>query len=223
MESNTSRLNPLLTVAAISVTVLCAVGVAALTGMIPASKGQENVLQLPKEVVRPIEPAITHPVTKPAVRKPVVRKVAPQPAEPAVYREFSEAPRVVELPRVVEAPPVVEAPKPQPPIGQLAVVESVREVTDPGDAKGVGAVAGGVLGGVVGNKLGKGKGLVTIIGAAGGAFAGHQIEKRARATKHWETAVRLDDGSQRTLSSDEQPAWQAGDRVRLVNDKLQRV
>lgn len=217
MESNTSRLNPLLTVAAISVTVLCAVGVAALTGMIPASKGQENVLQLPKEVVRPIEPAISHPVTKPAVRKPVVRKVTLQPAEPAVYREFSEAPRVV------EAPPVVEAPKPQPSIGQLAVVESVREVSDPGDAKGVGAVAGGVLGGVVGNKLGKGKGLVTIIGAAGGAFAGHQIEKRARATKHWETAVRLDDGSQRTLSSDEQPVWRAGDRVRLVNDKLQRV
>jgi outer membrane lipoprotein SlyB len=217
MESNTSRLNPLLTVAAISVTVLCAVGVAALTGMIPASKGQENVLQLPKEVVRPIEPAISHPVTKPAVRKPVVRKVTLQPAEPAVYREFSEAPRVV------EAPPVVEAPKPQPSIGQLAVVESVREVSDPGDAKGVGAVAGGVLGGVVGNKLGKGKGLVTIIGAAGGAFAGHQIEKRARATKHWETAVRLDDGSQRTLSSDEQPVWRAGDRVRVVNDKLQRV
>jgi outer membrane lipoprotein SlyB len=193
MESNTTRLNPLLTVAAISVTVLCAVGVAALTGMIPASKGQEQVLQLPKELVKPIEPAISHPVA----RKPAVRKVTSQPAEPAVYREF--------------------------PIGQLAVVESVREVKEPGDAKGVGAVAGGVVGGVVGNKLGKGKGLVTILGAAGGAFAGHQIEKHARATKHWETAVRLDDGSQRTLSSDAQPVWHAGDRVRLVNDKLQPV
>jgi outer membrane lipoprotein SlyB len=211
MESNTARLNPLLTVAAISVTVLSAVGVAALTGMIPASKGQENALQLPTEVAKPIEPAITHPVAKPAVRKPVVRKVTPQPAEPAVYREFSEVPRVV------------EAPKPQPPVGQLAVVESVREVKEPGDAKGLGAIAGGVLGGVVGNKLGKGKGLVTILGAAGGAFAGHQVEKRARADKRWEIAVRLDDGSQRTLSSDVQPAWHAGDRVRLVNDKLQPV
>jgi outer membrane lipoprotein SlyB len=211
MESNTTRLNPLLTVAAISVTVLSAIGVAALTGMIPASKGQENALQLPQEVVKPIEPAITHPVAKPAVRKPVVRKVTPQPAEPAVYREFSEAPRVV------------EAPKPQPPVGQLAVVESVREVKEPGDAKGLGAIAGGVLGGVVGNKLGKGKGLVTILGAAGGAFAGHQVEKHARADKRWEIAVRLDDGSQRTLSSDVQPVWHAGDRVRLVNDKLQRV
>src|SRR5918999_4967343 len=209
MESNTTRLNPLLTMAAISVTVLAAVGVAALTGMIPASKGQENVLQLPEQVAKPLEPAITHPVTTPAVRKPVVRKVTPQPAEPAVYREFSEAPRVA------------EAPKPQLPVGQLAVVESVREVKEPGDAKGVGAIAGGVLGGVVGNKLGKGKGLVTILGAAGGAFAGHQVEKHARADKRWEIAVRLDDGSQRTLSSEAQPSWRAGDRVRLVNDKLQ--
>ena len=211
MESNTTRLNPLLTMAAISVTVLAAVGVAALTGMIPASKGQENVLQLPEQVAKPLEPAITHPVTTPAVRKPVVRKVTPQPAEPAVYREFSEAPRVA------------EAPKPQLPVGQLAVVESVREVKEPGDAKGLGAIAGGVLGGVVGNKLGKGKGLVTILGAAGGAFAGHQVEKHARADKRWEIAVRFDDGSRRTLSSDVQPAWQAGDRVRLVDDKLQRV
>jgi outer membrane lipoprotein SlyB len=223
MESNTSRLNPLLTVAAISVTVLCAAGVAALTGMIPASKGQENALQLPKEVVKPIEPAISHPVANPAVRKPVVRKVTPQPAEPAVYREFSEAPRVAEAPAVTEAPRVAEAPKPQLPVGQLAVVESVREVKEPGDAKGVGAIAGGVLGGVVGNKLGKGKGLVTILGAAGGAFAGHQVEKHARADKHWEIAVRFDDGSRRTLSSDVQPSWHAGERVRLVNDKLQPV
>jgi outer membrane lipoprotein SlyB len=203
MNSNATRLNPLLTVAAISVTVLSAVGVAALTGMIPASKGQENALQLPKEIVQPLEPAISHP----APRKTVTRKAA----------QFSEAPRVA------EAPSVLEAPKPQPSVGQLAVVESVREVKDPGDAKGVGAIAGGVVGGVVGNQLGKGKGLVTILGAAGGAFAGHQVEKHARATKHWETAVRLDDGSQRTFSSDVQPAWHAGDRVRLVNDKLQRV
>lgn len=219
MESNTTRLNPLLTVAAISVTVLSAVGVAALTGMIPASKGQENALQLPKEVARPLAPAISHPVP----RKPVARKAAPQPTEPAVYREFSEAPRIAEAPAVTEAPRAAEAPKPQLPVGQLAVVESVREVKEPGDAKGVGAIAGGVLGGVVGNKLGKGKGLVTILGAAGGAFAGHQVEKRARSDKRWEIAVRLDDGSQRTLSSDVQPAWHAGDRVRLVNDKLQPV
>jgi len=192
MQTTTSRLHPLLTIAAISVTVLAAIGVASLTGMIPSSKGQDNVLELPKDVAKPLEPAISHP--------------------------FTEAPRVAEAPAVVQ-----ETPKPQLPVGQLAVVESVREVKEPGDAKGVGAVAGGVVGGVLGNKLGKGKGLVTILGAAGGAFAGHQIEKQARAEKRWEIAVRLDDGSQRTLSSEVEPAWRAGDRVRLVVDKLQPV
>jgi len=211
MQTTASRLHPLLTIAAISVTVLSAIGVASLTGMIPSSKGQDNVLELPKDVAKPLEPAISHPVATPAARNPVVRKAAPQLVEPVVYREFSEAPRVV------------EAPKPQVLPGQFAVVESVREVKEPGDAKGVGAVAGGVVGGVLGNKLGKGKGLVTILGAAGGAFAGHQIEKQARAEKRWEIAVRLDDGSQRTLSSEVEPAWRAGDRVRLVDDKLQPV
>jgi outer membrane lipoprotein SlyB len=214
MQANTNRLHPLLTAAAISITVLSAVGVAAMTGLLPASKGQESALELPKEVVKPIEPAITHPVTKPASPKPVARKVAPRPAEPVVYREFAEtAP-------VAQAAPVAESPKPQPVLGQLAIVESVREVREPGEGKGVGAIAGGVVGGVLGNKLGKGKGLVTILGAAGGAFAGHQIEKQARAEKRWEIAVRLDDGSQRTLSSEVQPAWRAGERVRLVDDKL---
>ncbi|HEY8250319.1 MAG TPA: glycine zipper 2TM domain-containing protein [Burkholderiales bacterium] len=203
MQATASRLHPLLTLAAISVTVLSAVGVASLTGMIPSSKSQENTLQLPSEVLKPIEPAISHPVTKPAARKIVARKAAPQPVEPTVL--------------------VSETPKSQPLVGQLAVVESVREVKEPGDAKGVGAVAGGVVGGVLGNKLGKGKGLVTILGAAGGAFAGHQIEKQARAEKRWEIALRLDDGSQRTLSSDAEPAWRTGDRVRLVDDRLERI
>jgi outer membrane lipoprotein SlyB len=108
------------------------------------------------------------------------------------------------------------------PVGDVGVVESVREVKEPGDAKGVGAIAGGVVGGVLGNKLGKGKGLATVLGAAGGAFAGHQVEKRVRADKHWEIAVRLDDGSQRTLTSDAEPAWHAGDRVRIVEGKLER-
>jgi outer membrane lipoprotein SlyB len=186
MDTKINRLNPLLTAAAASVIVLSALGVAALTGMIPSSKGQTDEVQLPQEVVQPLAPAITHPVTKPAAPKPAVRRTAT--ARPA--------------------------------IGQLAVVESVREVKEAGDAKGVGAVAGGVAGGVLGHKLGKGKGIFTVIGAAGGAIAGHQIEKQVRADKRWETTVRFDDGTQRTLTSEEQPAWRAGERVRMVNGEL---
>ena len=215
MQTTATRLHPLLTIAAISVTVLSAVGVASLTGMIPASKGEDNALELPKEVTKPLEPAISHPVTNPAPKKVVARLPAPKPVEPVA----APAPVATPAPVLTQAP-VLEAPKPQPLPGQLAIVESVREVKEPGDAKGIGAVAGGVLGGVLGNKLGKGKGLVTVLGAAGGAVAGHQIEKHARADKRWETAVRLDDGSQQTVSSDAQPAWNAGDRVRLLDGKL---
>jgi outer membrane lipoprotein SlyB len=142
----------------------------------------------------------------------------PQQVVKPVARTAVPAPQ-----RVAEVFPVAETPKPQAPVGQLATVESVREVREPGDAKGVGAIAGGVVGGVLGNKLGKGKGLATVLGAAGGAFAGHQIEKQVRADKRWEIALRLDDGSLRTLPSDAEPAWRAGDRVRIVDDKLQTI
>ncbi|MGH8735668.1 MAG: glycine zipper 2TM domain-containing protein [Burkholderiales bacterium] len=174
MQATDTRFRPLLALAAGSIIVLSAVGVAALPGMIPASKGE----------------TATPPVlTKPAAAQSAARKT-------------------------VQRQPTVAA-------GQLAVVESVREVRDPGEAKGVGAVAGGVAGGVLGHKLGKKKPLVTVVGAAGGAFAGHQIEKHVRGEKRWEVAVRLEDGSQRTLSSEVQPAWQPGDRVRVVDNRLQ--
>ena len=211
MQSTASRLHPLLAAAAVSVIVLSAVGAATLTGLIPSSKGQESVLELPKEVIKPIAPAISHPVRKISARKT---------AKPVVFREFTEAPVVAQVPAATPAPILTETPKPQPLPGQLAIVESVREMKDPGDAKGVGAVAGGVVGGVLGNKLGKGNRIGTVMGALGGAFGGHQIEKHARGETRWETAVRLDDGTQRTISSDVQPAWRAGERVRLLDGKL---
>jgi outer membrane lipoprotein SlyB len=147
-------------------------------------------------------------VPKPAVRKTAT---APRPLESPIYQP---------APQVAQAPVVVEAPKPQPLPGQFATVESVREVREAGDAKGVGAVGGGVVGGVVGNKLGKGKTLFTVLGAAGGALAGHQIEKHVRGEKRWEISVRLDDGTQRTVASDVEPTWRAGERVRLLDGKL---
>lgn len=181
METRTKSFNPLTAAVAVGAIVVAAIGVSTATGMVTASRGNE--MQLPKEVLQPVAPAISHPVAKPAVSKPAARRTTA-------------------------------------PFGQLAVVESVREVKEPGEAKGVGAVAGGVAGGVLGHKLGKGKGIVTVIGAAAGAFGGHQIEKQVRAEKRWETTVRFDDGTQRTLASEAQPAWRAGDRVRMVNGEL---
>ena len=60
----------------------------------------------------------------------------------------------------------------------------------------------------------------TVVGAAGGAVAGHMIEKKAKEGKTWEIGVRFDDGSSRTFMVDAIPAWSTGSRVKLVNGAL---
>ena len=215
METN-SRLHPLLTAAAISVTVFSAVGVGTLTGLVPPSIGsqKEAVLELPKEVAQPVERAITHPVA--AKKAPAARPAKPRASAPVVYREFAEEPRLAQ----------VEAPKPVVQPGNLATVQSVREVKDPGQHTGLGPIAGGIAGAVLGDQIG-GKGntrkVLAVLGAAGGAYAGREIEKHARATKHWEIDVRRDDGLQETVRSDVAPPYQPGERVRLIEGRLQPV
>ena len=217
------RLHPLLTAAAISVTVFSAVGVAALTGIVPHSIGSQKdlaPLQIPAEVAKPVEPAITHPApqpsAKPAARKPVARAHTPQPTPPIAYSDFGREPPLAQ----------VEAPRPIVKAGNLATVQSVREVKDPGQHTGLGPIAGGIAGAVLGDQVG-GKGntrkVLTVLGAAGGAYAGREIEKQARATKHWEIDLRRDDGAIETIRSDVAPPYGAGDRVRVVEGRIQPV
>lgn len=215
MENTKSRLHPLLTTAAISVTVFSAVGVASLTGLVPQSIGSQKEaapLQIPAEVAKPIEPAIAHPVEKP-VKKTVKRASAPRQVEPVAYREFAEEPRLAQA----------ETAKPAPKPGNIGTVQSVREVTQPGEHTAIGPIAGGVAGAVIGNQFGHGNGkkIMTVLGAAGGAFAGREIEKQARATKRWEIEVRLDSGTHETVLSEVAPPFNAGDRVRVVDGRLQ--
>ena len=217
MDKTNTRLHPLLTAAAISVTVFSAVGVATLTGLVPPSIGSQK-----EEIIKPVEPAIAQPAPQPAakpLKKPVAKVSKPRPVEPAVYREFAEAPAATPVPRVVEAP------KPATPVGLLGTVEDVKEVTTPGEHTAMGPIAGGVAGAVIGSQIGGGNGkkVMTVLGALGGAMAGKHIEKQARGEKRWETVVRLEDGSQRTVQSAVQPFWHAGDRVRYVDGRLQPV
>jgi outer membrane lipoprotein SlyB len=101
-------------------------------------------------------------------------------------------------------------------------ITAIREIDKPGKATGLGAVAGGVVGGVLGRQIaGKDHRTAgTVIGAAGGAVAGHVIEKKAREGKTWEISVRFDDGTTRVFTQDTHPSWSAGTRVRLVNGAL---
>ncbi|MFZ5519945.1 MAG: glycine zipper 2TM domain-containing protein [Pseudomonadota bacterium] len=99
-------------------------------------------------------------------------------------------------------------------------VESVRAVQVAGQGTGLGAVAGGVVGGVVGNQFGKGSGntAMTVLGAVGGGYAGHQIEKRARSQTVYQVRVRMSDGSLRTVQSS--TAWSVGAPVRVEGNQL---
>ncbi|MDO9360229.1 MAG: glycine zipper 2TM domain-containing protein [Polaromonas sp.] len=89
-------------------------------------------------------------------------------------------------------------------------VESVTPVQRQGQVNGVavgnqtiglGTVAGGVVGGLLGNQMGSGKGntAMTVIGAAGGAFAGNAIEKNMKKVTVYQVRVRMDDGTSRTM------------------------
>jgi outer membrane lipoprotein SlyB len=234
METNTRRLHPLLTAAAISITVFSAVGVASLTGLIPHSFGsqkhetapQEQVsLQAPAEVAKPAEPVSEQPAPqaapKPAPKKPVVHNSTPKPA-PVAYNDYGTPPPP---PPYAQAPAVpVETPRPVVQPGALATVQAVREVKDKGDATALGPIAGGIAGAVLGNQIGQGHGskkVITVLGAAGGAFAGRAIEQQARGTAHWEIDVRRDDGAAETVRSDVAPSYQPGQRVRLIDGRLQ--
>ena len=228
-NTNTRRLHPLLTAAAVSVIVFSGVGVAAITGLIPHSKGsaaeQAPVAALeqpaaPATMPAPVPQATPVPPA-PAPKKHVVRKApAPKPAETVAY---GETPAITPPPSVAQAPQVYEAPKPAVKPGVLGTVESVREVEVKGDSKGVGAVGGGLAGAVLGHNIGDHNKLVTVLGAAGGALIGNQIEKQARATKQWEMTVRYDDGSTQVFQSEQAPFWHQGDRVRYYEGKLQPV
>jgi outer membrane lipoprotein SlyB len=244
--SNRPRLHPLIAAAAISVITVSAAGVGALTGWLPrtsASSTVSSATTAPAPTVRAATAAnesaaaatqtsVTPPAGAPAAA-PVTTPASATPAlkrrKPAVVR--TRAPieeRPIEDPVVVRDYGPSTAPAPLPRVAaaaNLGTIEAVQEIAQPGEGTGLGAIAGGVLGGVLGSQFGHGNGrkVLTVAGAAGGAYAGHQVEKQARATKRWEITVRMDNGALRTLSTDSAPVWRAGDRVRVINDRLEAV
>ena len=153
----------------------------------------------------------------------------PTPAPAANQLAALDAPPALPAAKVKRAAPErpnAEAPV-APPVAAVCrhcgVVESVQAVKVKGDANGVGAVAGGVLGGVVGNQFGKGNGraAMTVLGAVGGGFAGHEVEKQVKAKTVYSVRLRMDDGSLRTLQQAQAPA--VGARVQLEGSTLRGV
>ncbi len=107
-----------------------------------------------------------------------------------------------------------------PACADCGVVESVTAVQRKGEGSGVGAVAGTVVGGAVGNQFGKGNGrtAMTLLGAIGGAVAGHEVEKQVKSKTVYVVKVRTDNGELRSVEQASAPA--VGARVKVEGKTL---
>ncbi|MGH8253121.1 MAG: glycine zipper 2TM domain-containing protein [Steroidobacteraceae bacterium] len=99
------------------------------------------------------------------------------------------------------------------------VIESITPVKEEGKSTALGAVAGGLAGLVVGNQIGGGNGktVAKIAGAAGGAYLGNKVEKKVRGTTHYDIKVRLDNGTETTISQINAPTLAVGAPVQIVS------
>lgn len=198
-ESAPKRLHPLAAAAAVSVTVFSLLGVGAITGIIPTAHSEKSEVTAADG---------SHTATSPGK----AGAEAPSAGAPSAGATSSggHAPNAGK--RAVTCP-------------NCGVVEAVRSVQVEGNASGLGAVAGGVTGAIVGNQFGRGGGntALTLLGAAGGAFAGNSIEKNMHRQTVYRITVRMDDGSFRTISQSHVPSVADGDKVRVVNGSVSAI
>jgi len=105
------------------------------------------------------------------------------------------------------------------------IVESVKTVKRKGKGSGVGVVGGAVVGGLLGNQLGGGLGktLITAGGAVAGGVAGNEVERRVKSHTVWVMRVTAKDGVTRTYEQGSQPAFLAGDTVRIDGNSLAKL
>lgn len=236
MEQSPRKLHPLIMVAAVSVTAASLAAIGVMTGIVPARKAEAPENAVVAAAAPATQPSAAAPAEKAGAEPPAATTPAPAPAATSAKTNHSPAPAkktasAVPAPPVgapppaptgtaaIPAPPPPLTPPAPPPCRDCGTVESVRAITVKGEGTGLGAVAGGIIGGVLGHQVGSGRGndLATVAGAVGGAVAGHQIEKQQRRTTRHEILVRMDDGSLRTFTSETQPSWHAGDRVRIAD------
>ncbi|MGE5523191.1 MAG: glycine zipper 2TM domain-containing protein [Rhodospirillaceae bacterium] len=208
MTENKTKVSPIVAIAATSITLFSLVGIGVLTGIIPSSYSRDAEQQT---------------VAAPAAEQKAPReRTAHRTSEPTRVASADSRAMSTEPRRVAAA----EAPKRAAPAvcASCGTVTSVNAVEKKGEGSGLGAVAGGVVGGLLGNQVGGGNGrtIATVAGVAGGALAGHEVEKRYKAERHYDVAVRMDDGSIRHFTYESQPEYQPGDKVKVADGRLTR-
>jgi outer membrane lipoprotein SlyB len=208
-----NRIHPLMAGAAVSVMLVSLVGAAAITGILPNSHS----------TTAPVSAAVGTPSSTDATLAAnsagnSSTSSAKENAAPSRAPSPHAAPVRHSQPRTTYAA-TAQASSVCVSCGRI---ESVQTIQQPAKPSGLGIAAGALLGGVLGHQVGGGNGrtLATVAGAVGGGYAGNEVEKRSRATTSYQVRVRMDDGSMRTFPYAEQPGWNTGDRVRVVNGTL---
>lgn len=182
-------------------------------------------------VMRSPDHTATAPVGAPPA--PALATPAPDDGTPPVPKAKPQQPpshaqaRVGPTPRhAATQPPTPVAQRSNAAAAQVAIcatcgtVESVQAVEQKGEGTGLGGIGGAVAGGLLGHQVGGGNGktAMTVVGAVGGAFAGNEIEKRARSTTVYDVQVRMEDGSVRSFRRSEPIA--AGTKVQAEGTTL---
>jgi outer membrane lipoprotein SlyB len=210
MAESRNGVSPIVAIAATSITLFSLVGIGVLTGVIPSSYSRSAEQRAPAaSVATPAPaPATASFASSAPEQRPTRERTARKPPEPTRVASAQPAARLA-------PPPVCE---------NCGTVTSVNVGEKKGEGSGLGAVAGGLVGGVLGNQVGGGSGrkIATVAGVAGGALAGHELEKRYKSERHYEVAVRMDDGTVRHFAYDSEPGYVAGDKVRVVDGQLTR-
>jgi len=117
--------------------------------------------------------------------------------------------------------PTYQVVQTSPPV-RVGTVESVRVVVEPKEPGAAGLIIGGLIGGGLGSLVGGGTGrtVATVVGAAGGAYAGHQVEK-AQTQVTYQIGVKYDDGSWATIRQAAPTTLHIGDRVRVTDSGVE--
>jgi len=228
-----NRIHPLVAGAAISVMLASLTGIAALTGLIPNSHSSNNPVAATAEI--PSTPSAAAPVASTtsttANAIPPTALVDPKAntnEAPSKTTSAPQHPHVARTAKSTHSQPlasndgnvtVAQAREICNTCGRVESVQAMQQVAKP---SGLGVVAGAVLGGVLGNQVGNGNGrtLATVAGAVGGGYAGNEIEKRTHGNTTYQVRVRMEDGSIRTFPYSQQPTWNIGDRVRIIDGQL---
>ena len=214
--SSRARIHPLVAAAAVAVILASTTGIAAMTGLLPATHASAA------STTAQVDTATPGGVRPDAYQASVVQ--APTRHEPVRHSHVSQAslaPRYTNdsTYRGVAGPAEPRQVAQDPNSGFIAAINAIQT---PEPATGIGAVGGAVAGGLLGNQIGQGRGrtIATIAGAIGGGLAGNGIEHEVRRATTYQVQVRMTDGTYRNFTYATQPQLAVGERVHVDGDTL---